>query len=324
MLRNREMWNCKSLIIFMNVSCRLIKISDEYIADKNLRINYQLIVRLLMYIMLKIRLKHRLFYLDDQSLRLQSHSNSLTSNQTHFSLFTRNTSNEIDVSRNFEIFKKLHEFELSKKSRYQTINFKIRFQRWQWRHQLIFETTIHRDIIYLRNRIYETNFSCKRSDLTTKLDDSVDMQRRIFSDDDNIRKQSKRYCFDQKFSVSRTNQAHRYSHSLHQRKSDWRVYWSVLRAHRLNHSWRFNQITDQKQIRSVSRCFRNWIISTFRDNDLWKLDKQIRIKSQNLFLYNLRSMLNVDFAYTERVRKKFLRLYDKFQKVQSRFDFNES
>jgi hypothetical protein len=39
----------------MNVSCRLIKIFDEYIVDKNLRINYQLIVRSLMYIMLKIR-----------------------------------------------------------------------------------------------------------------------------------------------------------------------------------------------------------------------------------------------------------------------------
>jgi hypothetical protein len=32
MLRNHEMWNCKSLIIFINVSCRLIKIFDEYAA----------------------------------------------------------------------------------------------------------------------------------------------------------------------------------------------------------------------------------------------------------------------------------------------------
>ncbi len=55
MLRDREMWNCKSLIIFMNVSCRLIKISDEYIVDKNLRIDYQSIVKSLMYIMLKTR-----------------------------------------------------------------------------------------------------------------------------------------------------------------------------------------------------------------------------------------------------------------------------
>jgi hypothetical protein len=55
MLWNHEMWNCKSLIIFMNVSCRLIKISDEYTVDKNLRISYQSIVRSLMYIMLKTR-----------------------------------------------------------------------------------------------------------------------------------------------------------------------------------------------------------------------------------------------------------------------------
>jgi hypothetical protein len=49
------MWNCKSLIIFMNVSCRLIKNFDEYTVDKSLRINYQSIVKSLMYIMLKIR-----------------------------------------------------------------------------------------------------------------------------------------------------------------------------------------------------------------------------------------------------------------------------
>jgi hypothetical protein len=40
MLRNHEMWNCKSLIIFMNVLCRLIKIFDEYTVDKSFRINY--------------------------------------------------------------------------------------------------------------------------------------------------------------------------------------------------------------------------------------------------------------------------------------------
>jgi hypothetical protein len=39
MLRDHEMWDYKSLIIFMNVSCRLIKNFDEYTADKNLKIN---------------------------------------------------------------------------------------------------------------------------------------------------------------------------------------------------------------------------------------------------------------------------------------------
>jgi hypothetical protein len=54
-LRDHEMWNCKSLIIFMNVSCRLIKIFDEYIINKSLKISYQSIERSLMYIMLKTR-----------------------------------------------------------------------------------------------------------------------------------------------------------------------------------------------------------------------------------------------------------------------------
>ncbi len=153
----------------------------------------------------KNSIEHNLFSFDDQSLRLQFHSNSLTSSQTHLSLFTRNISNETDVSRSFKTFKRLYELELSKKTRYQTINFKIRFQRWQWRHQLILETTIHRDIIYLRDRIYETNSNRKRSDLIIKSDNSVDMRRWIFSNDDDIREQSKRFCFDQKFSISRTN-----------------------------------------------------------------------------------------------------------------------
>jgi hypothetical protein len=55
MLRNHEMWDCKSFVTLMNVSCRLIKISDEYTADKSLKISYQSVVRLLMYIMLKTR-----------------------------------------------------------------------------------------------------------------------------------------------------------------------------------------------------------------------------------------------------------------------------
>jgi hypothetical protein len=55
MLRNHEMWNCKSFVIIMNVSCHLIKIFDEYIVDKSLKTSYQLIVKSLMYIMLKIR-----------------------------------------------------------------------------------------------------------------------------------------------------------------------------------------------------------------------------------------------------------------------------
>jgi hypothetical protein len=55
MLRDHEIWNCKLLIIFMNISCRLIKIFDEYIADKSLKISYQSIVKFLMNIMFDIK-----------------------------------------------------------------------------------------------------------------------------------------------------------------------------------------------------------------------------------------------------------------------------
>jgi hypothetical protein len=54
-LQDHEMWDCKSLVIFTNVSCRLIKVFDEYIVDKSLKTNYQSIVKSLMYIMLKTR-----------------------------------------------------------------------------------------------------------------------------------------------------------------------------------------------------------------------------------------------------------------------------
>ncbi len=166
--------------------------------------------------------------------------------------------------------KELHELELNKKSKYQTINLKIRFQRWQWRHQLILETTIHRDIIYLRDRIYETNSNRKKSDLITKSDDSINMRRRIFSNDDDIRKQSKRYCFNQKLSISRTNQEHRYSNLLYQRKNDRRIHRFNLRVYRLNDNWRFNKIINQRQICSISRRSRDRIaiVSAKRLRDL--------------------------------------------------------
>jgi hypothetical protein len=54
-LRDHEMWDCKSLITLMNAFCRLIKIFDEYIADKSLRTSYQSVVKSLMYVMLEIR-----------------------------------------------------------------------------------------------------------------------------------------------------------------------------------------------------------------------------------------------------------------------------
>ncbi len=103
------------------------------------------------------------------------------------------------------------------------------------------------------------------------------MWRRIFSDDNNIRKQSRSYCFNQEFSVSRTNKAHWYSNSLHQRKNDRRFHRFNLRIHRSNDNWRSDTIINQRQICSISRRFKNRISTfstkTFRDSNLWKFIK---------------------------------------------------
>jgi hypothetical protein len=162
--------------------------------------------------------------------------------------------------------------------------------------------TIHRDIIYLRNRIYEINLNRKKSDLITRSNDSINMRRRIFSNDDDIQRQSKDYCFDQKLLISRTNQAHRYLNSLHQRKSDRRIHRFNLRVYWSNESWRSDKIINQRQICSISRRFKDRIAIVsakrlrdsnswkfinvfFHDNNQWKLN-QVRIWSHHLFLYN--------------------------------------
>jgi hypothetical protein len=148
---------------------------------------------------------------------------------------------------------------LSTRSRYQTINFRIRIQRKQRDHQLILKASINRDVVYLRDRIHRTNVNHKRNYLITKSDDSIDMWRRILSDDNNIRRQSRCHCFDQEFSISRTNKAHRYLNSLHQKESDRRFYRLNLRVYRSNDNWRFDKIISQEQICSISRRFRNRI-----------------------------------------------------------------
>ncbi len=73
---------------------------------------------------------------------------------------------------------------------------------------MIFKTLINRDIVHLRDRIHKTNINYQKNYLITKFDDSIDVRRRILSDDNDIRKQLKRHCFDQKFSISRTNKVH--------------------------------------------------------------------------------------------------------------------
>ncbi len=100
------------------------------------------------------------------------------------------------------------------------------------------------------------------------------MRRRIFSNDDDIREQSKRYCFDQILSISRTNQVHRYLNSFHQRESDRRIHRFNLRVYRSNDNWRFDKIINQRQIRSISRRFRDRIAivsaKRLRDSNLWE------------------------------------------------------
>ncbi len=52
---------------------------------------------------------------------------------------------------------------------------------------MIFKTSINRDIVYLRDRIYKTNVNCQKNYLITKSDDLTDERRRIFSNDNDIR-----------------------------------------------------------------------------------------------------------------------------------------
>ncbi len=77
---------------------------------------------------------HNVFHLSDQSLRFQLNSDTLTSRQANLSLSTKNISDETDVSRSVKITKELYEFRLNRRSEYQTINLRIRIQRWQWSH----------------------------------------------------------------------------------------------------------------------------------------------------------------------------------------------
>jgi hypothetical protein len=83
MLRNHDMWDCKSLITFMNVFCRLIKILSYYIVDKNLKISYQSTINSLMYVMLNI--KFDIIYLIFVISRY-----AINSTQTHWQTIKRN------------------------------------------------------------------------------------------------------------------------------------------------------------------------------------------------------------------------------------------
>ncbi len=111
----------------MNVSCRLIKTFDEYIADKSLKTSYQSIVKSLMYIMLKTRFD--IIYFISMISRyvfnlIQIHWQTI---KRIFHYLPETYQMKFDISRNIEIFERLHKLELSRKSKHQTIHFRIRF-----------------------------------------------------------------------------------------------------------------------------------------------------------------------------------------------------
>jgi hypothetical protein len=306
-LQDHEMWNCKSLIIFMNVSCRLIKTFDEYIADKSLRISYQLIVKSLMYIMLEIR-SNIIYSISMRIFRYlrKTHQMKLMFREALKCLENYTNSN---WTKNQDIRRSISEYAFNVDS--DVIN-------WFSKRQFIVTLSIceieytkqilaAKEVIWLRNLMIQ--LTCDVEYFQAVM---------IYENNQSVIIFVKNFQFH-----ARTKHIDIQTHFI-KKKNDQRIYWSVLRAHRSNDSWRFNQIIDQRQIRSVSRCFKDWIVDTFCDNDLWKLNNQVRIKSQNFLLYNFRSTLSVVFVYTVRIKKKFFRLYDKIQKVQFKFDFSES
>jgi hypothetical protein len=168
--------------------------------------------------------------------------------------------------------------------------------------------------------------------MITKFSDSIDLRYRLFSNNYNLWEQSRSNHVDKEFSVSRSNQAYRYSNSFHPKKNDRRIDRFSVHIHKSNDNRRFNKITDQKQIRSVSSRFRNriklatssWIES--RDRDESTNFENLFQRSHYFFLYNLRSLLNVVFACKKRVWRKISFSIRKSKKRHLNFsiDFWES
>jgi hypothetical protein len=155
---------------------------------------------------------------------------------------------------------------------------------------------------------------------------------RLFSSRNNLREQSRSHYSDQEFSVSRSNQAHRHSNSLHQRKSDRRIDRFNLHTHETNDSRWSHKIVNQKQIRSVSNRFRNKIRLVTsnriksRDRHESTSRESLFQRLHHLFLYNLRSLLSVVFACKRRIRMQIGFFIRKSKKRHLRFsiDFWES
>ncbi len=160
----------------------------------------------------------------------------MTKNQSNFSLFIRNLSNKANVSEIVKTLERIYEFRLSQRSKYQTINFELRFQHKQRDYQLIIKATINRDFIHLRNRVHRSNSNRQENYMITKFIDSIHLRCRLFSNRNNLREQSRSHCLDQEFSVSRSNQAHQHSNSFHQKESNRRINRFNLHTHETNDS----------------------------------------------------------------------------------------
>ncbi len=72
--------------------------------------------------------------------------------------------------------------------------------------------------------------------MITKFIDSVHLQCRLSLNHNNLRKQSRNHCSDQEFSISRLNQTHRHSNSLHQKESDRRINRFSLHTYETNNN----------------------------------------------------------------------------------------
>jgi hypothetical protein len=168
--------------------------------------------------------------------------------------------------------------------------------------------------------------------MTTKSSDLVDLRYRLFSSDDNLREQLKDNRANKKSSVSRSNQAHRYSNSFHQKKSDQRIDRFSVHIHKSDDNRRSDEIIDQKQIHSVSNRLRNRIrLATLSQIESRNRDKSTSCESlfqrlHRFFLDNLWSLLSVVFACKKWIRMKICFSTRKSKKRHLNFsiDFWES
>jgi hypothetical protein len=340
MLRDHEMWDCKSLIILMNVSCRLIKISDEYIADKSLKINYQSIVRSLMYIMLKTRFDITYFI-----LVISRYVFNLT--QTHWQAvkrifrYLRETYQMKLMFR--EALKSLKDYTNSNWAKDQNIrrsiseyafNVNSEIISWFSKRQSIVtlficeieyteQTLAVKEIIWLRNlmtqltcdveysqaiMIYENNQEIivliKNSQFHARTK-HIDIQIHF------IRKKVIEEFLDLFYVLIDQMIADDLIKSLIRNKFvQFRAALeieSLVHPDSINAECRFRvHRTGQKEISSSVR--QNFKKCNLDSISVKAKNDQVRIRSHHLFLYNLRSLLSVDFAYKRWIRKKNFRL----------------